>query len=172
MAERKKKFFEVSIPLINQKIHVFSYDANSLQGRIIKLDLTRILKGKNFDATIIIEKKDDQLIGRFTALSLIPSFIIRMMRKSISYVEDSFKCNNIQLKPFMLTRKKVHRSVRNALRKKTKEFLMDYANKNENDIIFEDMLTGKLQKNLSLTLKKIYPLTFCEIRIAKEIKKE
>jgi len=169
MVEKKKKFFEVDIPLINQKINVFSYDLDSLKGKIIKFDMTRILKGKNVEATIVIEKEDDKLTGRITKVALTPSFIARMLRKSISYVEDSFECNSIILKPYMLTRKKVHRSVRRALRNETKIFLCDYAKKLNHDELFLDILSGNLQKSLSLHLKKIYPLAFCEIRVAKEV---
>jgi ribosomal protein S3AE len=37
--------------------------------------------------------------------------------------------------------------------------------------IFDDILKGKIQKELSLKLKKIYPLSLCEIRVL-EVEKE
>jgi ribosomal protein S3AE len=172
MAEKKKKFFEVEIPIINQKMNVPSVDEASLAGKIIKLDMTRILKGKNVDGTIVIERIDNKLTGRIMKIVVLSSFIKRMIRKGTSYVEDSFKCDKMILKPFMLTRKKVNRSVRKALRNETKKFLIDYANKIENEILFHDILTGQLQKALSAHLKKIYPLAFCEIREAREIQKK
>jgi ribosomal protein S3AE len=172
MAEKKKKFFEVDIPLINQKVNVLSVDEALLQGKIIKFDLTRILKGKNVEATIIIEKIDNKLTGRITGILVMPAFIRRMIRKSTSYVEDSFECNSVVLKPYMLTRKRVHRSVRAALRNETKTFIINYTQSLSHDELFHDILSGKLQKALSVHLKKIYPLSFCEIRIAKEIKKQ
>ena len=172
MVEKKKKFFEVEIPLISQKINVLSTDEALLPGRIIKMDLTRALKGKNVEGTIIIEKKDNKLVGRFVGLWVFPSFIRRMIRKGTSYIEGSFRCGTMILKPYMLTRKRVHRSVRKALRNESEKFLCDYASKIDNEALFYDLLTGKLQKSLSLHLKKIYPLTFCEIRVAKEIKKQ
>jgi ribosomal protein S3AE len=172
MVEKKKKFFEIDIPLINQKVNVLSTDESLLQGKIIKFDLTRILKGKNVEATIIIEKVDNQLTGRITGVLVLPSFIRRMIRKSTSYIEDSFECNSMILKPYMLTRKRVHRSVRAALRNETKKFICDYASKLSHDELFHDILSGKLQKTLSLHLKRIYPLAFCEIRMAKEVLKK
>jgi ribosomal protein S3AE len=172
MAEKKKKFFEIDIPMINQKVNVLSTDEALLQGKIIKFDLTRILKGKNVEATIIIEKIDNILTGRMTGILVLPSFIRRMIRKSTSYIEDSFECNGIVIKPYMLTRKRVHRSVRKALRNETKKFICDYVAAISHDEIFHDILSGKLQKALSVHLKKIYPLAFCEIRIAKEVAKK
>jgi ribosomal protein S3AE len=167
----KRKFFEVEIPLVGYRMNVLSTNEDLLPGKIIKLDLTKTLKGRNAEGTVVIEKKDNKLVGRFTEIKILPAFIRRMIRKGTSYVEDSFKCKNIVLKPYMLTRKTVHRSVRAALRSETKKFLCEYVDKLESEDVFQDIISGKLQKNLSLHLKKIYPLSFCEIRIAKEIRK-
>ena len=43
---------------------------------------------------------------------------------------------------------------------------MDVGNKMRSDYeeIFSDLLSGKFQKTLSLKLKKIYPLSLCEIK--------
>lgn len=169
MVSEKKKFFEVEIPLLNYRINVLSEKEENLIGRVIKLDMTKFLKGKNVDGTIIIEKEQNKLTGRFVGLLILPSFIRKMIRKNTSYVEDSFKCkeNKLTLKTYMLTRKRVHRSVRNALRVETKKFLCDFAEKNDIESIFREIISGRLQKSLSVHLKKIYPLAFCEIRTAK-----
>ena len=90
------------------------------------------------------------------------------MRKSISYVEDSFdvKCKNatLKIKPFMITRQKVSKSVLNAVRVKAREEIQAEAKEKDYEEIFSDILQNKFQRNLSLKLKKIYPLGFCEIR--------
>lgn len=169
--KKKKKFFEVDIPILNYKVNVLSTDENLLVGKVIKFDLTRILKGKNVEGTVLIEKVDNKLAGRMTGILLMPSFIRRMIRKNTSYVEDSFDSNGIIIKPYMLTRKRVHRSVRAALRNETKKFIIENTKGNHEEV-FHDILSGKLQKALSLHLKKIYPLSFCEIRMAKEAKKQ
>jgi ribosomal protein S3AE len=98
-----------------------------------------------------------------------------MARKGTNYVEDSFStnCTNAQLriKPFLVTRKKVSRAVRKALRQKAKEELITYCADKDSETIIEDIIKNKLQKQLSLILKKIYPLSSCEIRAIK-IEKE
>jgi len=92
-----------------------------------------------------------------------------MMRNNISYVEDSFKCNTkdgmLRIKPYLLTRKRVHRSVRKALRNKTFEFVNEFCADKTRDEVFSSIISSLLQKTLSLKLKKIYPLAMCEMRV-------
>ena len=92
-----------------------------------------------------------------------------MIRKRISYVEDSFTIpsqeNMILVKPFLITRKRVSRAIRRTLRNKAKNWLTDYIGERKNNEIFNDILSNRLQKPLSLYLKKTYPLSLCEIKI-------
>ena len=167
----KKRFFNVRIPLLNSDIQALANTIDELDGRIISYDLTRMLRGKNLVATLKIKVKDGKAEASFLSVNLISSYLARLMRSNISYVEDSFICNSksgkVRIKPFLLTRKKVHRSVRKALRNKTKEFLVDYLSKKEPEEIFDSILRATLQKELGIVLKKIYPLTLCEIRSMK-----
>lgn len=94
-----------------------------------------------------------------------------MMRKGTDYVEDSFsvKCKDseLKIKPILITRRKVSKAVRNALRTKAKQEIEDYLKTKTAETIFEDVLRNKIQKELSLKLKKVYPLSLCEIRALK-----
>jgi ribosomal protein S3AE len=67
----------------------------------------------------------------------------------------------------LITRRKVSRAVRKALREKAKEELINYVKNKNTETLFEELLKGQIQKTLSLILKKIYPLALCEIRIFK-----
>jgi ribosomal protein S3AE len=171
---RRKKFIEVDVPLTNSKIELISDTLDSLNNKRIKLDLTRLLKGKSIEADLIIEVKNNKAVAKPLKIKLMPYFIKRMIRKRISYVEDSFEAKNqeslLAIKPFLITRKRVSRSVRKTLRNKAKNWIEDYVLDKTNNEIFEDILTNKLQKSLSLILKKTYPLSLSEIRIL-EIKR-
>ena len=99
-----------------------------------------------------------------------------MVRDSISYVEDSFETECVdallRVKTFLITRKKVPRSVRKALRDSCKKHLTDDLAMKTKEEIFADLMNNRIQKPLSLKLKKIYPLSLCEVRelrIEKEI---
>ena len=173
--KKKKKFFEVKIPLINKKVQLYSYELEDLEERNIKYDLTRALKGKNILLTLKVKVNNKEATASPKSLIVLPSYLKRMIRKGTNYVEDSFStdCENaqIRIKPFLITRRKVSRAVRKALREKAREELIKYAKNKNIEFIFEDILRNKLQKELSLKLKKIYPLSLCEIRMLK-IEKE
>lgn len=168
MAILKKKFFKVEIPLLNIEIEVITTSIEKLNNRIVKLDLTRNLRGKNLEATLIIKVENGKAIAEVKSLRLMPQYMARLMRNNVSYVEDSFLCKtkdmSIRIKTFMLTRKKVHRSVRKAIRNKAKEIIIQSCATKSADEICEDVIFGKLQKTLSVSLKKIYPLALCEVK--------
>jgi ribosomal protein S3AE len=172
-AKRRKKLFEVNIPIINKQTQLQAYELQDLNDRVIKYDLTRILRGKSMilKLEVKVEPENDRAIAIPKETQLMPYFLRRMVRKGTSYVEDSFsaKCKDAQLKikPFLITRRKVSRAVRKALRNKAKELLIEYVKDKTANVLFEDLLKNKIQKPLSLKLKKIYPLSLCEIRILK-----
>jgi ribosomal protein S3AE len=98
-----------------------------------------------------------------------------MIRKGTDYVEDSFiaecKDASLKIKPFLITRRKVSKRVRRGLREKAKQEIIKYLKDKPSQKIFEEILKNKMQKDLSILLKKIYPLALCEIKSI-EIKKD
>jgi ribosomal protein S3AE len=164
----KKKWFEVEIPSVGQKIKLFAFNIGELDGRFVKLDLTRILRGKSIEAVVKIKVDKERAVGDIIKMSLLGFYIRRMMRTNVSYVEDSFSTDAndsiLRIKPFMITRKKVTRAVRNALRIAAKKYIEDFVKERDSEKIFSDIVGGRLGKELSLKLKKIYPLALCEIR--------
>ena len=170
----KKKFFSVDLPFLNVSVSILAYSQQELVGKIIKYDLTRILRGKNVEATLVIKKENEKLIAEFKSLCFLQSYLTQAVGKGISYVEDSFVCKSkdasLRIKPFMLTRKKVHRRVKKALRVKAREFIEEFAAQHNSSEIFDAIIKARLQKELSAKLKKIYPLSLCEIRVIKKEK--
>jgi len=168
-AKRKKKFFNVEIPLIKKRTQLQAYEVKELKGRFIKYDLTRILKGKATIMTLKTKVKGEEVLTSPKELRLLPYYLRRMVRRGTNYVEDSFstecKDSQIRIKPFLVTRRKVSRAVRKALRNKAKEELISWAKESTTEKIFDETLKGKIQRELSIKLKKIYPLSLCEIRI-------
>ena len=157
IAKRKKRFFDVEIPIVGKTTQLIAFDVEELEGKYIKYDLTRVLKGKG----ILLDLKVNVKIGKEgegnhatstpVELKLVPYYIRRTMRKGTDYVEDSFSVNckdaQIKIKPILITRRKVSRAVRNALRRKAKEELEEYAKSKTSDQIFEEVLRNKIQKD-------------------------
>jgi ribosomal protein S3AE len=174
-AKRKKKFFDVEIPIIGKSTQMQAYEIEELGGRFLKYDLTRFLKGKNVMLTLNVKIEKDEAIATPKKLELMTSFLRRMVRKGTNYVEDSFssecKDANLRIKPFLITRRKVSRAVRKALRNEAKKELLEYVKTKNAEELFSEVLQNQLQKKLSMKLKKIYPLALCEIRILDAKKK-
>lgn len=171
IAKKKKRFFDVEIPLIKKNTQLQSFELKNIEGRYIKYDLTRMLRGKAMTFTGKVSVQKEKATVSPIKLTIMPSYLKRAVRKGTRYVEDSFSTNckdaQLRIKPFLVTRRRVSRAVRKALRNLSKEELIKYAKTKESSDIFEDILGNKVQKTLSLKLKKIYPLSTCEIRVIK-----
>ena len=169
IAKRKKRFFDVDMPLLKKETQLQAYELKELGGRLIIYDLTRLLKGKSLIIKLKVKVEGDKAPSVPKEIKLLPYHIRRMMRKGTNSVEDSFsaECKDakIRIKPFLITRRKVSRAIRKALREKAKEEILDYVKDKSYEKIFDDVLKNSLQKTLSIKLKKIYPLSLCEIRI-------
>ncbi|MFA5173998.1 MAG: hypothetical protein WC438_02345 [Candidatus Pacearchaeota archaeon] len=171
---KRRKFYEVDVPLTRTKIELVGNSIEELKDKTIKLDLTRQLRGKSVEAVIKVKIDKNKAIAEPIKMKLMPYFIRRMIRKRISYIEDSFETPSqesmIIVKPFIITRKRVSRAVRKTIRNQARNWLQDYiAEKNDSEI-FNEIFSNRMQKPLSLKLKKTYPLSLCEIRVL-EIKR-
>ncbi len=173
-AKRKKRFFEVDMPILKKETHLQAYEPEEIEGRTIKYDLTRLLKGKNVILYLKVKKHEKNFVASPTKLEIIHSSLTRLVRRGTDYVEDSFiadcKDHVLRIKPFLITRRKVHASIRKALRNKAREEIIADVKNKKAETIFEELIKNHMQKELSLKLKKIYPLSACEIRIL-EVKK-
>ena len=174
-AKRKKRFYDVEMPIINRQTQLLAYEISELEGKFLKYDLTRILRGKSILMKFKVILKEDKAIALPKGIILMPYFLRRMIRKGTDYVEDSFsvECKGalLRIKPFLITRRKVSKKVKRGLREQVREDIKEYVKSRELDEIFDEILKNRIQKELSLRLKKIYPLSLCEIKSI-EIEKE
>ena len=163
-----KKFLDVEIPMLGMEVQTLG-TPEGLHGKTINLDLSRKFRGRGVEAVFQIFNQDGRLITAPKKISLMKSYVQRMMRKRVNYVEDSFKvqCKDIRavIKPLLITRKKVSRVVRKNLRNTTREFLVNYLKEKSYIVASDEILNNILQKELLPKLKKVYPLSFCDIRV-------
>ena len=173
-AKRKQRFFDVEMPILNRETQLYAYEIEELNGRSIKYDLTRLLRGKSVLLSFNVKVEGNKAVAYPKEFVILPYFIRRMIRKGTNYVEDSFvaetKDSKVEVKPFLITRKKVSREVRKALREKARQEIIDYLKGKDTLAVFDDLLQNKMERSLNAKLKKIYPLSLCEIRIFKVMK--
>ena len=165
----KKRFYEVDTPMTASKVHLYAASPEELNGKIVKLDLTRSLKGRGFELKLKVSADGEKIRSDPISLKLASSYVRRVMRKGTDYVEDSFpaECKDakVRIKPFLVTRRRVSRAVLRALRNAARKNLEGYLKTRSSKEIFSEIMTNKLQKQLFAKLKKIYPLSLCEIRV-------
>jgi len=168
ISKRKQKFWDVEIPLIQKTTYLYAFEPESLDGKTLIYDLTRILRGKGALLTAKVKVNDKNVTTIPKEIKVLPYFLRRMVRKGTDYVEDSLvlECKDARLiiKPLLVTRRKVSRRIKNALREKSKKELAEYIKENYVEEIFKEILQGKLQKILSIALKKVYTLSVYEIK--------
>ena len=165
----KKSFYEVATPLTSSKVHLYGTGVESFDGKTVKIDLTRSLKGKSFELRLRVLLREGKLESEPMSLNLAGSYIRKIFRNGIDYVEDSFEaeCRDCiaRVKPFLMTRRRVSRKVCRALRNDAKSYLSGYLKARTSNEIFSEIMSNKLQKQLFTVLKKVYPLALCEIRV-------
>ncbi len=175
MAVQKRKFFDVSIEILNISTPVLAFNQEDLKGKMLRLDLSRFLKGKSTEGKFIITKKEDKLVAIMESFEMPLSYIRKLIGHGTSIIEDSFVVNcsdgKLRIKLFLITRKKVHRSVKNSLRKTAKQEVLSFVSGKTKQQIFDAVLDTILQKTILKKLKKIYPLGVCELRAVQTVKK-
>ena len=175
MAERKR-YIDVKVPILNSTMRVLG-TAENLHNKTIKLDLTRKLRGKGLIIKLKIFNREGNLVAIPNNMELIKSYVRRIMRKRTDYVEDSFhaRCSDIRVivKPLLITRKKVSKAVRKNLRNTTREFIIEYIKEKSYIEVCNDILDETLKRAMLPKLKKVYPLSFSDIRMfeTKELEK-
>lgn len=165
----KRIFYEVEAPMTAVKTYLYGSSLEEFDGKTIRLDLTKSLRGKSLELIMRIKKENAKLKAEPIKITLVGSYIRRSFRRGINYVEDSFSapCRDaiVKLKPFLMTRKKVSRIVRKVLRNEARKYIEGYVKIRTAKELFSDIIANKIQKGLSTRLKKIYPLAMCEIRV-------
>ncbi|MFH1711265.1 MAG: hypothetical protein ABH840_03060 [Nanoarchaeota archaeon] len=167
-AKRKKRFFKVDMPILGKETELQAFELSELGGRIIKYDLTRLLRGKGTLMSLKVSVKKEKATSEPIMLDVLPFVLKRMVRKGTDYIEDSFSTNckdkKIRIKPILVSRRKISRAVKKALRNKAKETIQKELETKTSEEIFEELLRGQIQKKISGILKKVYPLSTFEIR--------
>jgi len=161
----KKKNISVEMDLLDSQIDVLAYNVESLKNKILRLDMTRKLMGKSLEAIFRIDIVGGVAKAIPIKLALFQFYLRRLIRKSSSYIEDSFLVDTKnQKKTFMITRKRVPRTIRNSIRKKANEVIIEFCKGRDYEDFFKAVLSNSIQKDIAAKAKKIYPLAVCEIK--------
>lgn len=153
-------------------------NVSDAMGKVLKVNLMNLTndpKKQSFYGIFkITSSQDNSVLADMIGYQMATSQIKRLVRRASNKLEESFTTKtkdnvNLRIKPLILTRHMTNRSVLAALRKKTREFVNDALKATDYTLAVSDIISGKLQKELRLTLKKIYPIAIVEIKALKKL---
>jgi len=179
--KKKKIWYEViaSREFNNSLIgEIPSFEPKNLVGKCIKVSLMSLTgnpKKQNanikFKISNVTERKASTEVVSY---ELSSSYIKRMVRKGKSKLDDSFILESkdkikFRVKPVVVTRKKVQKSVLTALRKDLKEFLGQKAKEKDFSNFLNEILFGRFQMETKKKLSKVYPVALFDLRVVKRL---
>ena len=174
---KKKRWFAIhaSQEFGHQKIGESYVELpEQLQNKHLRVNLGFLMgdpKKQSYTVTFkVVEIKGETGVAELVGYALGPSAVKRLIRKGIGKIEDSFvvttKDNQrFQIKPVFVTRYPTYASVRTALRKRTRELILEMFQQMEGKDVFIHIMSNKLQMDLKSQLRKIFPLAISEIRL-------
>ncbi|SRR3989344_1012756 len=178
--KKKKKWFGImSAELDNKEIGetLANEDAN-LVGRTLEVNLANITqdpKSQNIKIKFKIKEiKGNEAYAEVVSYAMLSTYVKRVIKPAKEKVDDSFRYATkddikVAIKTLILTKAKTKKSILSHIRNASHEFLQDYCKKNEYKNLIWDLSSHNLQKNLKNFLKKIYPLSVCEIRMMERL---
>lgn len=148
--------------------------AADLMDRVIEANLgevTRDMKRQNVKLLFKVnEVKDNKAIADVVGYEIMQGYLRRSVRKNKNEMDDSIICrtkDNIKLriKPLLMTRSRAQKSLLSEIRKETRKIITaEIANLTYYEAI-SFVVNYNLQKLIRERIKKIYPLSVCEIRM-------
>lgn len=172
----KKQWFAIVAPAVFNSVQVGETPANepaNLVGRLIKVNmfsLTGDIKKQYVRVVLKVkEVKDTKAITDVVGYELSSAHVKRLGKKTGTKLEDSFVLEGkdkikLRIKPLVLTRKKVQRSVGSAILKQVRELILQRMKEKDLKDAILSITRYDLQKGLKKDLSKIYPIASCEIK--------
>lgn len=149
-----------------------------LMNRVIQVNLGDIIKDVKKQNVKLLFKvndvKENRAIADIIGYGMITNYLRRSAMKMRNKMNDSFTAKtkdgvSIQIKPLLMTKTGTQKAVLSEVRNKTKQLLIaDVASMGYYELI-DAIINYRLQKALRDRVKKVYPLSACEIRMMERL---
>ncbi|MFH2020980.1 MAG: hypothetical protein ABIJ34_06180 [archaeon] len=179
---KKKKWYTIVAPVFfSEKVLGESYltDTETVAGRTITVNLMQLtgdIKAQNNQVKFeITGAKDSKIQTRIVRYEFMSAAIKRLIRRRMTRVDDSIIATTkdevkIRIKPLVITRNKVSRSVEHRLRAMTKTEVINLVKSMSYEDLFSGIIKNRIQNELKNKLNFIYPLRSVVIRVLNEEK--
>jgi len=177
---KKRKWHEILSKDFNNIIlgEIITKDPNSVLGRVLKVNLGNLIRDiKLQNVTVsfkIVGLDGEKFQTEIYGYSLSSSYTKRIVKTKKTKIDDSFICESkdkikVRIKPLIVTRNNINRSLATLIRKESIKLIKDYLSKNDYYAFFRSLIDKKFGAEFKKTLNKIYPLSIFEIRIMKRL---
>lgn len=173
---KKKKFYDIIAPAVFSDKSVgesMCYSPEDLMNKVITVNLMNLTdnpRKQNFNIKLKVTKvSDNKGFTKPIVLTMSQSYIRRLIKPGRDRVDMSFTVLSkdgvlLRLKPLVIPKAKIKRSVNRGLLEKSVEFFTEYVGKNNFEVVFSEVTKGNTQKELKLILDKVFPTKLVEIR--------
>ncbi len=125
----------------------------------------------------IVGQENGILKTAFNGYFITPSAAKKLIRKSRDKLDDSFLVKTLEgiplrIKIVMITKSRTRGGILAALKKHTRDVMSKMVGSMNLETFAREVSMHRIQQNLSKELKRIYPLSICEIRVAELVKEE
>ena len=176
-ALKKKKWVQIVAPRELDNINLGetpSFNPPDIKGRTIWVNLMQITndpRKQNISLKLKMkEVKEDKVDTETVGYEISSSYIKRIVRVGRNKVEDSFLCTTkdnvkIRIKPILITIHNTKNSVISSLRREARKRLEKTVSEYDFHELISAVLGGRIQKELRVSLTKIYPLSVCDFKV-------
>ena len=153
-------------------------DPKQLIGRNIDVNLMTLTndpKKQNIKIKFKVKEiKGEKVEAEVIGYELNTSNVKRIVRRGSEKIDDSFVVetkDNVKyrLKPLLLTRYETKRSILSAIRAKMREISIENFKKYDSISILNSIVSNSFQREAKDTIKKIYPIAICEVRMLQKL---
>jgi small subunit ribosomal protein S3Ae len=172
----KKRWYDIHAPQIFDKVLVgqtLAVDPDKIAGRTLVASLAQFIKGakrQNANVTIrVTEVKAGKCETELEKMELAPPQVKRLVRRAKCRVDDSFVVQTkdevkVRIKPLLLVKDTVQRSVLSALRATTQKFYTDQAKDLTYNELCNKIFAQETEKTLKQEIRSVYPVSAIYIR--------
>ncbi len=173
---KKKKWFQVAAPKAFQEQIIGecpAFEINGLVGKKLTVNLmalTRDPRKQGMEVTFtIIGIKGDKAVTEVTGHKILPAAIKRKIRRNKDRIDLIIKVRTVDgsevvIKPLIVTRNLTRGSVKRALYRETRAYVINQVSKMTYDKAVTEIVNWTLQKRLYDRLKKVNPVAVCALR--------
>lgn len=178
---KKKRWFPILAPRLfaEQLIgETFLENPKDLLNRYVTVNLMSLTgdpKKQSINITFrISDVRDNRGFTECIGYEMSGSSIKRVVRRNRDRIDDSFVATTadgkvIRIKPLLLTKFNTSRSVTSTIRKVVRQQTLKVIRETTFEMLVKDIVSNRFQSKLKDNIRKIYPITSCEVRLLKVI---